>query len=193
MSDELNGINRDLRQSYDANLPITDQIGTVRTRVISHYPSLWAAMFDAGISRIFLGVHWRFDAFASNDVLASPTPNANGTTAYKAPENIKYQTVGPRADRPGQLYPIGGVPLGIGVANDVFVNNLKPTPENKQPSGRNKSGDFPSATGGPSMPPRASLKGNTEDAGVNRKDSAAGLSFIVQNGRMTPKFRGSDD
>ena len=146
VSDELNGINRDLRQPYDPNLPITDQIGTVRTRVVRHYPSLWAAMFDAGISRIFLGVHWRFDAFASNDVLASPTPNADGTTAYKAPETIKYQTLGPCADRPGQ-YPIGGVPLGIGVANDVFVNNLKPTPEDKQPSGRNKSGDFPSATG----------------------------------------------
>ncbi|KAF7507607.1 hypothetical protein GJ744_010277 [Endocarpon pusillum] len=158
VSDELNGISRDLRQPYDANLPITDQVGTVRTRVVRHYPSLWAAMFDAGISRIFLGVHWRFDAFASNDVVASLTPNAHGTTAYKAPETIKYETVRPRGDRPGQLFPVGGVPLGIGVANDVFMNNLKPTPVDKQPSGRNKSGDFPSATGGPSMPPTSQLR-----------------------------------
>ena len=150
-------------------------------------------MFDAAISRIFLGVHWRFDAFASNDVLASPSPNADGTTAYKAPKTIKYQTMGPRAGRPGQLYPIGGVPLGVGVANDIFVNNLKPTPEDKQPVGRNKSGDFWSPTGGPSMPPRASIKANTEDAQAKRRDSAAGLSFVVQNGHMTPNSRGSND
>jgi vanadium chloroperoxidase len=192
VSDELNGINRDLRQPYDASLPITDQVGTVRTRVVRRYPSLWAAIFDSAISRIYLGVHWRFDAFASKDVLASMTPDANGMNVYKSPANIKYQTLGPRSDRPGQLFPIGGVPLGIGIANDIFANNLKPTPVAKQPSGRNKSGDFPSSTGGPSMPPQG-IKANGEDAGVNPKDSATGLSFVVQNGRMTPRSRGSDD
>lgn len=156
--DELNGINRDLRQPYDPQLPITDQVGTVRTRVVRCYPSLWAAIFDNAISRIYLGVHWRFDAFASRDVLASETPDDNGLTVYKAPTSIKYETMGPRVDRPGQCYPIGGVPLGIGIANDVVVNNLQPTPSRLQPSGRNKSGDLPSNATSLSVPPASVIR-----------------------------------
>ncbi len=53
---------------------------------------------------------------------------------------MRYETWGPRADRPG-LFPIGGVPLGIGVANDIFQSKLKQTPASFQPSGRNKNGD----------------------------------------------------
>ncbi len=140
VSDELNGINRDLRQPYDPSLPITSQLGTVRTRVVRHFPSLWAAMFDAALSRVFLGVHWRFDAFASKDVLASTAVNADGTTAYQVPQDVRYKTLGSRADRPGQLYPIGGVPLGIGIANDVFQGGVKPSPASVQPNGRDKCG-----------------------------------------------------
>ena len=140
VSDELNGISRDLRQPYNPNIPITDQLGTVRTRVVRHYPSLWAAMFETGLSRVFLGVHWRFDAFASKDVLASTKVNANGTTAYKKAEDVRYETMGPRGDRPGKLFPVGGVPLGMGIANDVFQSNIKPSPPSQQPSGRNKCG-----------------------------------------------------
>lgn len=141
VSDELNGISRDLRQPYNPDIPLTDQEGTIRTRVVRHYPSLWAAMFETGVSRVFLGVHWRFDAFASKDVLASTKVNENGTTAYKQPEEIKYVTLGPRGDRPGQLYPIGGVPLGIGIANDIFEGNIKPSPASQQPSGRDRCGN----------------------------------------------------
>lgn len=141
VSDELNGINRDLREPYNPNLPITDQVGTVRTRVARRFPSLWAAMFDNAISRIYLGVHWRFDAFASADVLKSEGPIDSGVSVYKEPANIKYVTLGPRGDRPGQFFPIGGVPLGIGIANDIFQSNLRPTPEVLQPSGREKCGD----------------------------------------------------
>jgi vanadium chloroperoxidase len=150
VSDELNGINRDLQQPYDPNQPITDQPGIVRTRVVRRFPSLWAAIFDNAISRVWLGVHWRFDAFSAKDVYhPSPDPstslyqiNSDGTTAYQDPANIRYRTTGPRVDRPGQLYPIGGVPLGMGIADDVFQGNLKPTPPNKQPTGRNTSGDL---------------------------------------------------
>ena len=98
-------------------------------------------MYDAALSRVFLGVHWRFDAFASKDVLVSRDVNANGTTMYKEAKDVRYVTTGPRGDRPGQLFPIGGVPLGIGIANDIFQSGLKPTPENLQPDGRHRCGD----------------------------------------------------
>ena len=141
ISDELNGINRDLQGPYIPSEPITDQLGDVRTRVPRHFASIWEAMFDAALSRVFLGVHWRFDAFASKDVLVSRELNPNGTTKYKDPKDVRYVTTGPRRDRPGQLFPIGGVPLGIGIANDIFQSGLKPTPVNLQPDGRHKCGD----------------------------------------------------
>jgi len=54
-SEELNGISRDLRQAYDPNQPITDQQGTVRTKVPRKFNSLWDAIFDNALSRVFLG------------------------------------------------------------------------------------------------------------------------------------------
>jgi vanadium chloroperoxidase len=146
-SEELNGISRDLRQPYDPSIPITDQQGLVRTNIgAREFPSLWAAMFENGISRVFLGVHWGFDAFSADDVVASKTFTADGTVDYKDAKDVKYQTMAGRGDRPGQLFPIGGVPLGIGIANDVFESNIKPTPQQFQPSGRNKCGDPPAGT-----------------------------------------------
>ena len=132
-SDELNGINRDLRQPYDPTLPITDQEGVVRTYVSRHFNSLWEAMLDNGISRVYLGVHWLFDIFSPQDTLASTTVNPDGTSNDKNAADVRYTTLGPRGDRPCQLFPVGGVPLGMGVANDVFEGNLKPTPANLQP------------------------------------------------------------
>jgi vanadium chloroperoxidase len=138
VSDELNGVNRDLHQPYDPTQPIANQPGTLRTRVERHFPSLWAAIFENAISRIWLGVHWSFDAFAPQDVLkAAPgggfQTESDGTTAYRNPTDIRYVTLGPRIDRPGQLFPVGGAPLGIGIANDIFQSNLKPTPASLQP------------------------------------------------------------
>ncbi|KAK4985502.1 hypothetical protein LTR50_005910 [Elasticomyces elasticus] len=140
-SDELNGVSRDLRQKYNPALPITDQEGTVRTRVTRQFPSLWSAIVDNALSRVFLGVHWGFDAFAQSDVLASMNLQSDGTVAYKNASDIRYKAMGPRGDRPGELFPVGGVPLGIGIANDIFQSNLQPTPASLQPSGRNKGGD----------------------------------------------------
>ncbi|KAL8928742.1 MAG: hypothetical protein Q9208_001520 [Pyrenodesmia sp. 3 TL-2023] len=124
-SDELNGINRDLRQPYNPNLPITEQLGTVRTNVPRTFPSLWDAMFDNGISRVYLGVHWGFDAFPAADVVQSTQLQQDGTVAYKASEAIRYQTRGRRADRPGRTFPLGGVPLGIEIANDIVRSGLR--------------------------------------------------------------------
>lgn len=140
VSDELNGISRDLRQPYDPQKPITEQPGTVRTLVPRHFDSLWEAIFDNAISRVWLGVHWRFDAFAAKDVLASngsPPLEPDGTTAYKKPSDIKYNTKGKRGDRHG-MFPIGGVPLGISIADDIFDSELKPAPSSVQPTGRDK-------------------------------------------------------
>lgn len=131
VSDELNGVSRDLRQPYDPQRPITEQPGIVRTLVPRRFESLWEAIFDNAISRVWLGVHWRFDAFSPKDVLASGgnVPKA----AYKNPADIRYETDGPRKDRPG-MFPIGGVPLGISIADDIFDSGLKPASSSVQPA-----------------------------------------------------------
>lgn len=144
VSDELNGINRDLREDYDASRPITEQVGTVRTRVPVRFESLWSCIHDNALSRVFLGVHWRFDAFAAQDVLV-PNPNQepsegpyqlnpDGSDKYKPAAEVKYEARATRFDREG-LFPIGGVPLGLGIADEIFAVNLKPTPEEAQPGG----------------------------------------------------------
>jgi vanadium chloroperoxidase len=138
VSEELNGINRDLRQPYDPTTPITDQPGIVRTRVPRHFSSVWEAIFENAISRIFLGVHWRFDAAAAKDILI-PTDTADvyatdsaGRTVYQNINDIRYETMGTREGSEG-LFPIGGVPLGMGIANEIFEAGLRPTPPEKQP------------------------------------------------------------
>ncbi|KAL9110400.1 MAG: hypothetical protein Q9227_005131 [Pyrenula ochraceoflavens] len=139
VSDELNGLSRDLRVPYNPTQPITDQVGTVRTRVPKTFKSLWDAIFDNAISRLYLGVHWSFDAFWPPDVVAMT--NAQGISVFRDSDQIRYTTLRPRSDRPGQLFPVGGVPLGIQIANDIYQHGLRPTPPEKQPSGRNKCGD----------------------------------------------------
>ncbi len=79
VSDELNGTSM-------------DSDGSVRPRVNRKYASVAAAMYDNSISRIFLGVHWRFDG-------------TSGKTIKKMLE---------AADR------IGGVPLGREIATVIF-------------------------------------------------------------------------
>ncbi len=79
VSDELDGVNR-------------DPDGTIRPRINRKYASVAAAMYENSISRIFLGVHWRFD----------------GTTGKSAKKMLEA------TDR------IGGVPLGREIATAVF-------------------------------------------------------------------------
>jgi Vanadium chloroperoxidase N-terminal domain/PAP2 superfamily len=92
----------------------TDQNGTIRTRHKRRFDSLWHAIFENGLSRVFLGVHWAFDAFAAADV-----KNPDGT--YKDPAQISYD------------HNVGGVRLGIDIANDIFTSGLacpqQPAPE----------------------------------------------------------------
>jgi len=103
--------------------------------VVRHFPSLWAAIFDNAISRVWLGVHWQFDAFGEEDVVQTEI-GPEGVSVYKNPADIRYRAMGPRADRPSnQNFSKGGVPLGIDIAKDIFQSNLKPTPVNFQPGG----------------------------------------------------------
>ncbi|WP_170149750.1 vanadium-dependent haloperoxidase [Rhodoplanes roseus] len=118
VSEELNGISRDLRQPYDPSKPIEDQQGVVRTRVRRRFVSLWNAIFENALSRIYLGVHWRFDAADYGDM-------TNGSGGYKSPSDMRFSHVwtGPRG--PQAKYPTGGIPLGLGIANDIFHNGMK--------------------------------------------------------------------
>jgi vanadium chloroperoxidase len=117
VSEELNGVNRDLRQPYNPAIPIEDQPGIVRTRIVRRFSSLWHAIFDNAFSRIYLGVHWSFDAFDSADVLVP------GTRQHRPLDQIAYSNIWPRAA--GANLPIGGVPLGIGIANDIWGNRMR--------------------------------------------------------------------
>lgn len=84
VSEELNGINRDNR-------------GTVRPRHLREFPDgLWQMILENGTSRVYLGVHWVFDAFAAR---------ANGN--------------------PDLSRNVGGIPLGLTIAEDIFAQNGK--------------------------------------------------------------------
>lgn len=139
VSEELNGLSRDLRQPYDPTAPITDQPGIVRTRIVRHFTSAWEMMFENAISRIFLGVHWRFDAAAARDILIPTTTkdvyavDNNGASIFQNVEDVRYSTRGTREGREG-LFPIGGVPLGMEIADEIFNSGLRPTPVEEQPT-----------------------------------------------------------
>lgn len=93
VSDELNGANRDNQ-------------GTVRPRHTRKFEKgLWEMIIENATSRIFLGVHWIFDAFDF-------TVDANGNLIPDLTnENI------------------GGVPLGLRIARDIFANGLGKAPK----------------------------------------------------------------
>lgn len=83
VSDEFNGISRDNK-------------GTVRPKHVRNFPDgLWQMIVENGRSRVYLGVHWVFDAFAEDD-MGNPDLDRN----------------------------IGGVPLGLTIAEDIFNNGL---------------------------------------------------------------------
>jgi vanadium chloroperoxidase len=79
VSDEFNGITKDNK-------------GAVRPKHSRNFPNgLWQMIEENGRSRVYLGVHWVFDAFAVD---------VNGAADFN--QNI------------------GGVPLGLKIAEDIF-------------------------------------------------------------------------
>jgi Vanadium chloroperoxidase N-terminal domain len=88
ISEECNGVNKDNK-------------GTVRPNHARNFPDgLWQMILENGRSRVYLGVHWIFDAFAPDNA-GHFDPSKN----------------------------VGGVPLGIKIAEDIFngarANGLK--------------------------------------------------------------------
>ncbi len=99
VSEEFNGFN-------------TDNLGTVRPRHNRKFAGgLWEMIVENGLSRVFLGVHWVFDAFP---VDAAGNPDLTKTPGGDFARNI------------------GGVPLGIKIAEDIFDggrdSGLEPSP-----------------------------------------------------------------
>lgn len=87
VSDELNGETQDNR-------------GTVRPRHRREFDGgLWQMIVENGLSRVFLGVHWVFDAFKEKG----------------------RGTINPSRN-------VGGVPLGLTIAEDIFQSGLQKSP-----------------------------------------------------------------
>lgn len=88
VSDEHNGISK-------------DNLGTVRPRHVRSFPDggLWQMIVENGRSRVWLGVHWLFDAFTVKGKDLDFTKN------------------------------VGGVPLGITIAEDIFKSGMKKSTE----------------------------------------------------------------
>jgi hypothetical protein len=93
VSDEFNGRNRDPRT------------GLPRELLTRYYKSLWHAITDNSVSRVYLGVHWQFDGI---------TERAGGSTtdAFGVPAS------------PKTLGHTGGVWLGMQIANQLAANHL---------------------------------------------------------------------
>ncbi len=85
VSDEFNGVTRD---NNDTTRPCHKR---------KFKDGLWQMIIENGLSRVYLGVHWSFDAFKT-----------------------KTDNVTPVLDKK-----IGGVDLGLAIAEDIFMTGLK--------------------------------------------------------------------
>jgi hypothetical protein len=85
VSEEMNGVN-------------TDNKGTIRPKHARRFPrGLWQMIEENGLSRVYLGVHWSFDAF---ELRANGTPDLS---------NLR----------------IGGAGLGIRIAEDIYNSSMQ--------------------------------------------------------------------
>ncbi|MBI4903493.1 MAG: hypothetical protein HY820_07655 [Acidobacteria bacterium] len=88
VSDEWNGVTKDNKE-------------TVRPKHTRNFPDgLWQMIEENGRSRVFLGVHWVFDAFA-----------VNNSNQIDLAQNV------------------GGVPLGLKIAEDIFAAGASKAPK----------------------------------------------------------------
>lgn len=100
VSDELKGVTVE-----EPTAATQDNQGTVRPRHRREFrDGLWQMILENGLSRVFLGVHWSFDAFRLR---------ANG--------------------QPHLSRNIGGVPLGLKIAEDIFSSGMTKSPVGPRP------------------------------------------------------------
>jgi len=90
VSDEFNGRNKDPRTMQP------------REHLTLGHTSLWQAIIDNSISRVYLGVHWQFD----------------GVTTRNSTDEDKFGI----PDSPSVLGKTGGVWLGVQIANQIALN-----------------------------------------------------------------------
>jgi Vanadium chloroperoxidase N-terminal domain/PAP2 superfamily len=84
VSDEFNGVTK-------------DHAGTIRPCHTRNFPNgLWQMILENGLSRVYLGVHWSFDAFKTK---------VTGEPVF----DVK----------------VGGVDLGLKIAEDIFASGLQ--------------------------------------------------------------------
>ena len=103
VSDEFNGRNRDPRT------------GMPRELLTRRYSSLWKAITDNSVSRVYLGVHWQFDGI---------TKRKGNSDEFGIP------------DAPKTLGRTGGVWLGMQIANQLAANlGISPTTIDKSMGG----------------------------------------------------------
>jgi membrane-associated phospholipid phosphatase len=102
ISEELDGVSR-------------EDDGSVRTRHIRRFSSLLQAIVENSVSRVYLGVHWRFDG-----TTGGYDPDGPGGQGPSAVFDPNAGLVVPRDN-------IGGVPLGLDIAEAIFQSGLKPS------------------------------------------------------------------
>ncbi len=84
--------------SEELNGATTDNKGTLRPKHTREFADgLWQMIEENGRSRVYLGVHWVYDAFVRQ----------------------------PATGRMDVTKNVGGVPLGLAIANDIAANGLK--------------------------------------------------------------------
>lgn len=84
VSDELNNVT-------------TDNKGAIRPRHQRKFSDgLWQMIVENGLSRVYLGVHWAFDAFLLDN-----------------------------SNQPDLSQNVGGVPLGLNISKDIFNSGMK--------------------------------------------------------------------
>lgn len=106
MSAELDGVAR-------------EPDGSIRTRHVRRFESLLEAIVENAVSRVYLGVHWRYDG-----TLGGYKKNGNVSTNFVADQksiDLAY-SAGQDAKR------TGGLPLGLEIARSVFGGGLKQNP-----------------------------------------------------------------
>ena len=82
--------------SDEFNGTTRDNTGTVRPRHVRNFnDGLWQMIVENGFSRVWLGVHWSFDSFELKPGPGNPKPDVSKN--------------------------IGGVPLGLKIAEDIFA------------------------------------------------------------------------